>query len=70
MKDTIRIQILKDGTLRVFTDQVSEANHFAADELVTALLTKAGGTPTFAPNPDATHRETLHTHIQTHTQSH
>lgn len=43
-KDTIKIRVLADGTIKAETDAVSEANHLAADELLAWLQGKAGGT--------------------------
>lgn len=44
--DAIRIEILPDGSLKVTTDEVSEANHYSAEELLRAVQTRAGGETT------------------------
>jgi hypothetical protein len=41
--DTLKITILDDGTIKVETDQISQANHRSADELVKLLGTLMGG---------------------------
>jgi hypothetical protein len=41
--DTLKITILEDGTIKVETDQISQANHRSADEVVKLLGTLMGG---------------------------
>ena len=42
--DTIRFEILEDGTVSIETDAISGANHHSADELLAALGDMLGGT--------------------------
>lgn len=42
-QDTIDIEILPDGRLKVTTDQISPANHVSADELLKGLDRLCGG---------------------------
>jgi len=37
MADTIKIEILEDGTLKIETDGISTANHSSADQLLNAI---------------------------------
>jgi hypothetical protein len=41
--DTIKIAILKDGSIRVSTDEVSAPNHGNAEQLLELIAKKAGG---------------------------
>ena len=41
--DEIEIEILPDGTLKITTDKISQANHRNADELMEFLAQKMGG---------------------------
>ena len=42
-EDTIKIEILPDGTIRIETDAVSPANHVNADKLLSMIAELAGG---------------------------
>lgn len=66
-QDSIKIQILADGTLKIITDPVSPANHKNADELLDFITKLAGGTVQRERRPDAkghTHQHggVWHTH--------
>lgn len=43
MTDTIKWEILEDGTVSVTTDQISGQNHLSADELLESLSSMIGG---------------------------
>jgi len=43
MTDTIRWEILEDGTISVMTDGISGTNHKSADELLEGLADMIGG---------------------------
>jgi len=49
MADTMKIEILDDGTFSVQTDEVSEKNHYSADEFLSMIEDMAGGTRTTTP---------------------
>ena len=60
MADTMKIEILKDGSLKVTTDEFSEANHFAAEEVLRAVQTRSGGeTPSSSATPGRTSTSTI-----------
>jgi hypothetical protein len=43
MADEIRIKVLKDGSVRISTDTVSDANHGNAEALLSDIMTRMGG---------------------------
>mgnify|MGYP001570028181 CR=1 FL=1 len=43
MNDTIEVEILDDGSLKISADSISMANHGTAEALIRELLTLAGG---------------------------
>ena len=43
MTDTIRWEILEDGTVSITTDGISGTNHKSADELLESLADMIGG---------------------------
>jgi len=47
--DQISVEILEDGTISVSTDSISDAAHYSADELLTAIAEMGGGTTTRKP---------------------
>jgi hypothetical protein len=56
--DSISVEILSDGTVKVTTDQVSTANHRNADDLLELVDRLMGGTTTKNRNPVAhSHRQ-------------
>lgn len=57
-QDEITIEILANGDLRVSTDQISPANHIAADQFLKLLSELAGGGVTKAKN----RKSHIHTH--------
>jgi hypothetical protein len=44
--DKLKITILQDGTIRVETDEVGQANHLSADKFLQAMARMAGGETT------------------------
>lgn len=58
--DTIKIEVLKDGTIKVTTDPISPANHMNAEALLTNIARLAGGDTQRERRPDA------HTHSHHH----
>lgn len=43
MADTIKIQVLEDGTVKVSTDKISMANHLSAEKFLANTFTLLGG---------------------------
>jgi hypothetical protein len=43
MFDTMKIEILKDGTIKTTTDAISPANHDNAEEFLAAMARLSGG---------------------------
>jgi hypothetical protein len=41
--DVLEIEILDDGTIKITTPNISNANHKAADDFVALIATLAGG---------------------------
>lgn len=41
--DTINIEILEDGTIKIEADKVSQANHLSAEQLLHETVKLAGG---------------------------
>ncbi len=41
--DDLEFEILEDGTIKVSTDKISEANHVSADKLLRLVAQLAGG---------------------------
>lgn len=46
MPDTITIEILEDGTIKMSTDKISAANHGGAEMLIREMAKEAGGKET------------------------
>ena len=62
MNDTMTITILPDGTIKVDTGVISQANHLSAEAFV-AQLAKLTGGPVEVRHKDATH---AHGHTHSH----
>ena len=43
MSDRIKITVLEDGTIKVETDEISQAAHMSADEFLKRIQKLAGG---------------------------
>lgn len=41
--DQLKITVLEDGTIKVETDEVGQANHLSADKFLEAMSRLAGG---------------------------
>lgn len=61
-EDSIEIEILADGTIKVTTDQISPANHISADQFLREIERLAGGEVTKTKN----RRGYIHQHITGH----
>lgn len=69
--DTIQIEILEDGTIKITTDPVSAANHQTAEQFLKDIATLAGGPSTRARRTDrAHHHHHHHAHDHAHDHSH
>ena len=66
MGDIINIEILDDGTLKIKTEGVSDANHISADSLLSQMETLLGGQTTRIKNPEK-HK---HQHISHNAHAH
>lgn len=62
-EDTLEIEILPDGTIKVSTDQISPANHLSADNFLKFLAEMAGGEVTKARNRRAHTHHHEHQHV-------
>lgn len=47
--DLMDVEILEDGTISVKTSDISEANHYSADELLEEIAELTGGTRLRSP---------------------
>ena len=59
--DTIAIEILDDGTIKVTTDPISGPNHLNAEQLLRFIAQQAGGETTRTRRVDVGHRLGVHT---------
>lgn len=62
MEDTIAIEILPDGTIKVTTNTISPANHMSADQFLREIERLTGGETTKSKN--------RHGHIHAHIHGH
>jgi hypothetical protein len=62
--DSIRIRILEDGTIRIETDAVSQANHMSAEQLLRDVAAACGGEST------RQRKSAAHTHHHAHDHAH
>lgn len=46
MPDVFEILILPDGTIKITTDRIGEANHLAAEKMLTDIAALSGGDTT------------------------
>ena len=71
MEDKLTVTILPGGSLKVTTDAVSDANHYAAEEFLRALQQRAVGETTVENrHPDGVEHEHRHEHGHTHGGGH
>lgn len=64
MADRMRVQILKDGTFKTTTDEISAANHSSAEAFLKGIEDLAGGESTRERQGEA------HDHEHTHEEQH
>lgn len=63
-EDSLAIEILEDGTIKISTDQISPANHLSADQFLKLLAELAGGETTRAKNRHAHTHHHEHEHVK------
>jgi hypothetical protein len=65
--DAITITILEDGTIRMETDEVGQANHLSAEKFLETVSRLAGGETETVRKPQA-HSHSHHgkTHVHSH----
>lgn len=69
-QDTIEIEILPDGTIKVLTDGISQPNHLSADRFLAEMAKLTGGEVKIEKRTGHAHTHS-HTHGQkTVTHSH
>ena len=66
--DTMNIEILPDGSLKITTDVISPANHMTAEALLRGLPAACGGDQT-RERRHTTHQAHTHTHIEEQRQT-
>ena len=66
-EDRIRVKILKEGTIKIVTDEISAPNHTSAAELVKQIARLAGGETTIEKRTD--HHEHGHFYEEEQEQS-
>jgi hypothetical protein len=66
MADVIKVEVLKDGTVRSTTGVVSDANHSTAEEFFQVLAQRLGGESTRTPIEDSEHHHHQHEHGHEH----
>ena len=54
-EDSLAIEILDDGTIKISTDQISPANHLNADQFLKLIAELAGGETTKTKNRHSHH---------------
>lgn len=60
--DTIGIEIMPDGTVKVTTDQISAANHMTAEQFIAWMARALGGETTMIRKPTAHPAHHAHIH--------
>jgi len=68
-QDSIKIEILDDGTIKITTDPISSANHKNADQLMEFFAKMTGGPVTVTKRKEAGLRQ-MQTRTHTHGHSH
>ncbi len=64
--DGIKITILQDGTIKVETDPIYQANHLSAEQLLDAISRLSGGEVTKTKKQSHAHMHGAHTHEHGH----
>ena len=62
MADTLDIEILPDGSLKILTEDVSSANHRNAEDLLSFMAKLSGG--------ERKKEKRKHEHVHTHAHAH
>ena len=62
--DSIAIEILPDGTIKVTSDQISGPNHQNAEQFLRFMAELAGGETTRTRRKDVHHQAHSHSHQQ------
>ena len=63
-EDTLEIEILADGTIKVTTDSISPANHLSADQFLKFLADMTGGETTKTKNRRGHTHHHEHEHVK------
>ena len=66
MPDTMTIEILEDGTIKVDADQISGPNHVNAEGFVREMAQMAGGTTTLKQKTGHAHSHAHGHHVHEH----
>jgi len=66
MTDKLDVEVLADGTLKVTSGRVSQANHSGAEAFLRALARACGGVSTRVRRPDAVGHAHDHDHGHAH----
>ena len=64
--DTLKIEILQDGTIKTTTDPISSANHDNAEQFLEAMARLAGGETTREARGGHDHHHHHHDHDHHH----
>jgi hypothetical protein len=62
--DTLKVEILEDGTIKTTSDAVSAANHESAEQFLKGIARLAGGETTRESRKDVKHG-----HVHSHSHS-
>ena len=68
-KDVVKIDVLKDGTIKTTTDKISGPNHQSAESFLADVAKKAGGQVVVRARATGLPKQT-HSHDQTHEHGH
>ena len=63
-KDVIPGEILPDGTLKLYTENISDANHISAEKIIRSVTALLGGPVTRTANHGHSHGEHHHEHAE------
>jgi len=64
--DRIKVTILQDGTIKIETDPISQANHLSAEHLLDAISRFSGGEVTKTKKHSRAHVHEAHTQEHGH----
>ena len=70
--DTLKFEILEDGTVTVKTSEISDGNHMSADALMAEFEALMGGSSVIIPNEDELKKAhaRAHAHGRAHAHNH